>query len=281
LGRFISPDTIVPDPANPQSLNRYAYVGNNPLKYTDPSGHWSEEDLNGALGENWRERYFGKGAVFEGREKLLNFLTSSNTSGPIVLGLTQNMFAQAASLHDIGANFSNFDALGERVVLSGGSALFGAVSGDAILNLSSGEFSIFVSPELGALLGESVQAVAGYTAIKTLPSNDAYRGVFWAGGGLVGAYGSLNGEFFWSAPMSDRFNPADTAHGGFVGAGAAIPEAGVYLSLSYSLEVYREDVRGSHGFPFVPAPTTIADDLGQAVWHDVVQNPIWPNSPYR
>jgi hypothetical protein len=26
-------------PANPQALNRYAYVQNNPLKYTDPSGH--------------------------------------------------------------------------------------------------------------------------------------------------------------------------------------------------------------------------------------------------
>jgi RHS repeat-associated protein len=26
-------------PRNPQSLNRYSYVGNNPIKYTDPSGH--------------------------------------------------------------------------------------------------------------------------------------------------------------------------------------------------------------------------------------------------
>jgi len=26
-------------PSNPQSLNRYSYVQNNPLKYTDPSGH--------------------------------------------------------------------------------------------------------------------------------------------------------------------------------------------------------------------------------------------------
>jgi hypothetical protein len=26
-------------PANPQALNRYAYVQNNPLKWTDPSGH--------------------------------------------------------------------------------------------------------------------------------------------------------------------------------------------------------------------------------------------------
>jgi len=39
IGRFISADSIVPDPANPQSLNRYSYVINNPLIYTDPTGH--------------------------------------------------------------------------------------------------------------------------------------------------------------------------------------------------------------------------------------------------
>ncbi|HSW57842.1 MAG TPA: RHS repeat-associated core domain-containing protein, partial [Dehalococcoidales bacterium] len=39
IGRFISADTIVQSPANPQSFNRYSYCLNNPLKYTDPSGH--------------------------------------------------------------------------------------------------------------------------------------------------------------------------------------------------------------------------------------------------
>ncbi len=39
LGRFISADTIVPGASNPQNLNRYAYVRNNPLKYIDPTGH--------------------------------------------------------------------------------------------------------------------------------------------------------------------------------------------------------------------------------------------------
>jgi len=39
IGRFISPDTVIPHPADPQSFNRYSYCRNNPLKYTDPSGH--------------------------------------------------------------------------------------------------------------------------------------------------------------------------------------------------------------------------------------------------
>jgi RHS repeat-associated protein len=43
IGRFISPDTIVPSMANPQSFNRYSYCMNNPLRYTDPSGHATED----------------------------------------------------------------------------------------------------------------------------------------------------------------------------------------------------------------------------------------------
>jgi len=39
LGRFTQPDTIVPEPGNPQALNRYAYSFNNPLRFVDPNGH--------------------------------------------------------------------------------------------------------------------------------------------------------------------------------------------------------------------------------------------------
>ena len=39
LGRFISPDTIIPGATNSQSFNRYSYVNNNPLSRIDPTGH--------------------------------------------------------------------------------------------------------------------------------------------------------------------------------------------------------------------------------------------------
>jgi RHS repeat-associated protein len=73
LGRFISPDAIVPSagaltvapsdamaaglwasggggPANPQSLNRFSYVDNNPISRTDPTGHDWEAFKHYALG---------------------------------------------------------------------------------------------------------------------------------------------------------------------------------------------------------------------------------------
>jgi hypothetical protein len=39
INRFLSADTAVPNPLDPQALNRYSYVLGNPLRYTDPTGH--------------------------------------------------------------------------------------------------------------------------------------------------------------------------------------------------------------------------------------------------
>jgi RHS repeat-associated protein len=38
INRWIQPDVIVPDAGDPQSLNRFSYVRNNPLKYIDTDG---------------------------------------------------------------------------------------------------------------------------------------------------------------------------------------------------------------------------------------------------
>src|SRR5712672_1780336 len=50
LGRFLSVDPIISNPANSQSINPYSYIGNNPLSGVDPTGYacagttWSNAD---------------------------------------------------------------------------------------------------------------------------------------------------------------------------------------------------------------------------------------------
>jgi len=66
IGRFLSADPIIQAPNDLQSYNRYAYVRNNPLRYTDPSGYswWSKnvtdkfrsfrKNVSRAWRNNWR-----------------------------------------------------------------------------------------------------------------------------------------------------------------------------------------------------------------------------------
>jgi hypothetical protein len=42
--QFNQPDTVIPELYNPQSLNRYSYVNNNPIRYNDPTGHMRVAD---------------------------------------------------------------------------------------------------------------------------------------------------------------------------------------------------------------------------------------------
>jgi len=55
-GRFLSVDPLIVSEINasiPQSWNRYAYVGNNPLKNVDPTGEWWIESGNAADPYKW------------------------------------------------------------------------------------------------------------------------------------------------------------------------------------------------------------------------------------
>ncbi len=50
IGLWTQPDTIVPNPMDPLSLNRYAFVEGNPLRYRDPLGHSEQTDCQGTTG---------------------------------------------------------------------------------------------------------------------------------------------------------------------------------------------------------------------------------------
>ena len=44
IGRFMSADSMIPNPFDMKAFNRYSYVSNNPLRATDPTGHITEEE---------------------------------------------------------------------------------------------------------------------------------------------------------------------------------------------------------------------------------------------
>jgi len=53
IGRFISADSVEGNFENPQTLNRYSFVLNNPLKYVDPSGNVPTDSTN--VNNNYQE----------------------------------------------------------------------------------------------------------------------------------------------------------------------------------------------------------------------------------
>jgi RHS repeat-associated protein len=55
LNHFTQPDSIVPDPYNSQSYDRYAYALNNPIRYNDPTGHDVDCGIGNGYGPNCKK----------------------------------------------------------------------------------------------------------------------------------------------------------------------------------------------------------------------------------
>jgi RHS repeat-associated protein len=82
LGRFISADSLIPSLFNPQALNRYSYVNNNPISNMDPTGHQSCSEF----GSNCEEIEF-EGEVIEGSSTVgipVWEADFSNTKGEVI-----------------------------------------------------------------------------------------------------------------------------------------------------------------------------------------------------
>jgi len=159
LGRFTQPDTIVPNPSNPQDFNRYSYCNNNPINYTDPSGHsWFKNFL-----KRWGSTVLSVAAIvaapFSGGASLALFLASSAMGGVQAyqqgqLGAWATGFAVSLALGGM-VPTPNFGNLGMQVGV-------GALRGAAIGAISGGLASMVGGGSFGAGAGQG--AIGGAAA---------------------------------------------------------------------------------------------------------------------
>ena len=82
LGRFLQPDSLIPDPANPQAWNRYSYVANNPVNLNDPTGHkWDDcSNVSGGYRCKIHMKQAGQ-AVAEANKKIVHALAALSGGG--------------------------------------------------------------------------------------------------------------------------------------------------------------------------------------------------------
>jgi pyocin large subunit-like protein len=81
-------------PVTPQDLNRYAYALNNPLKYTDPTGHWVERAIDIAFIASDRWDIAQNGLTWENGLAL-----AADVGGLLLPGLTGGGMLVRAAAH--------------------------------------------------------------------------------------------------------------------------------------------------------------------------------------
>ena len=165
LGRFVSADDTISNPFDPQDLNRYSYVRNNPINFVDPSGH------------NWFSKLIGAIAgavafVASGFNPAVGIAAFSAVDSTISARQNGASWGRALSIGAIGiAGGIVGGAAGSTI----GSA-FGYGAGSFVGNVSSGIFA-------GAFAGGLTSAVAGGSPIQ-----GGLAGA--AGGGIGGSFGA-------------------------------------------------------------------------------------------
>ena len=172
LGRFMQADPHIQAPSNSQSYNRYAYVLNNPMSYTDPSGYFFKA-IGKFLKKNWRT-------------------IAAIAASYVTFGLATGAWTFAAA--------SN---LGAAALIGGGAAagfVSGAISTGSLRGALQGAFSGALFGAIGgAGLGKFGAFVASGVAGGVM--SDLQGGKF--GHGFISAgVGAVAGGAFGKAPMA-------------------------------------------------------------------------------
>jgi RHS repeat-associated protein len=115
-GRFISRDFVPGQLANPQTLNRYTYCLNNPLKYRDPDGceqagallgkgnYPNLNNLGGPMSWSWAPQNIGKESPGDPGCLLAMLLLSGIAVSPLAVGLAKDIASFGADVVSLVCN---------------------------------------------------------------------------------------------------------------------------------------------------------------------------------
>ena len=138
IARFMSADSIIPFMYDTQAFNRYSYVKNNPLKYTDPSGHSWWTKAKKWVKKNWKTIVITIVAIavsfatFGAGMALVGVLGVTNaTLGAVIVGATMGaaggFAAGVVGTKLYGGSWSDAFKNGLKGALAG--AIMGGISG--------------------------------------------------------------------------------------------------------------------------------------------------------
>ncbi|WP_251359711.1 RHS repeat-associated core domain-containing protein [Kangiella sp. TOML190] len=204
LGRFIQADPHIQAPSDSQSLNRYSYVKNNPLSYTDPTGYFFKKLIKkikqfatvivGAILAVYCQVCFASFWASVGTGAALGGFGAAVNGGNILKGALMGAFS-AAAFFGVGEFF------GHQTVSFGSVVSHGVVGG--VMNVLQGGkfghgflsagFTKGFSKQIGTIKtigGRAIAAaIVGGTASKL-------GGGKFANGAVAGAFSRLfNDEF--------------------------------------------------------------------------------------
>jgi len=228
VGRFMSADPYIQAPQNLQSHNRYAYVMNNPLALTDPSGYFSWGKLFGAMlcpicVKEWQRpiliiglsvasgQWFislGWAPVAAGAASgfITGFASTGNLNGAIQGGLTGGLFGAAGS---VGADSSI-----QRYVAHAAAGCVSAVAGSGSCGsgAAAAVFGKYTTNAIGdsSILSDPVSK--GVASAVAGGVGSVIAGGKFENGAVTAAYGYLFNAMMsddgWGRPktLEDHFN---------------------------------------------------------------------------
>ena len=197
IGRFASADSIVPDPANPQSYNRYSYVYNSPLNLVDPDGHNPVCSQTGSVcsdgeyddGNMWTPSHPASPPIPTPPSNLLSHLPLAEEDITGQSGFGANWFSHFSdkcSRQCYPASF--YIHTGLDFFAPAGSTVYATVSGEVVGGVFSGDAdpNVVIKVEVGGtifyvvhghvkmqegLLGQRVEAGQAIGTLEDLGSN--------------------------------------------------------------------------------------------------------------